>query len=265
MSTVTSKDGTSIAYERTGSGPALILVGGGLDDGSENAPLAPELAESFTVINYARRGRGESGDTPPYAVERDIEDLDALIAEAGGTAHVFGASSGGALCLEAAAAESAIDRIAVWEVPYGMTEDWRQQWTAYLVEVGTAIDEGRRGDAAEAFLRLTGASEEDIAGIRSSEWWPGMEALAHTLVYDGACLGDGVVPTARLATIARPTLALTGTAMDPHLQAMPIDFHEAADAIVAAMPNAERGILDTTSHMVDAKVIAPALDRFLSV
>lgn len=117
---VTSNDGTTIAYDREGSGPAVILVGGALDEGVENAPLAPALAEHFTVYNYARRGRGASGFTEPYAVEREIEDLDALIAEAGGSAHLFGASSGGALALEAAAAGSAIDTIAVWEVPYAV-------------------------------------------------------------------------------------------------------------------------------------------------
>jgi len=122
MGRVTSADGTAIAYERTGSGPAVILVGGGLDDGAENAPLAPELAERFSVYNYARRGRADSGDTPPYALEREIEDLDALIAEAGGSAHLFGASSGGALVLEAAAAGSAVDRAAVYEVPYMVGE-----------------------------------------------------------------------------------------------------------------------------------------------
>jgi alpha-beta hydrolase superfamily lysophospholipase len=124
MNRVTSKDGTSIAYERQGSGPAVILVTGGLDDGSENAPLAAELAEHFSVYNYNRRGRGDSGDTPPYAVEREIEDIEALVAEAGGSAHLYGVSTGAALALEAA---------------------------------------------------------QDIAGVRSSPYWPGMEAIAHTL------------------------------------------------------------------------------------
>ena len=122
---VTSNDGTTIAYDRKGSGPAVVLVGGALDDGAENASLVPALAEHFTVYNYARRGRGASGFTEPYAVEREIEDLDALIAEAGGSAHLFGASSGGALALEAAAAGSAIDTIAVWEVPYAVGDDIR--------------------------------------------------------------------------------------------------------------------------------------------
>src|SRR3712207_5067507 len=114
----TSRDGTRIAYERAGSGPPLVLVGGGLDDGSENAPLVPLLARHFTVCNYARRGRGGSGDTPPYELRREIEDLDAIISELGGQAHVYAVSSGGALALEAAAAGSAIDELVVYEVPY---------------------------------------------------------------------------------------------------------------------------------------------------
>lgn len=120
---VTSDDGTTIADDRQGSGPAVVLVGGALDDGAENASLVPALAEHFTVYNYARRGRGASGFTEPYAAEREIEDLDASIAEAGGSAHGFGASSGGALALEAAAAGSAIDTIAVWEVPYAVGDE----------------------------------------------------------------------------------------------------------------------------------------------
>src|SRR5215207_2433121 len=110
MGRVTSNDGTSIAYDRKGTGPAVILVGGGLDDGSENAPLVPGLAEHLTVYNYARRGRGDSGDTLPYAVEREIEDIEALITEDGGSAHLYGVSSGGALVLEAAAAGVAVEK-----------------------------------------------------------------------------------------------------------------------------------------------------------
>ena len=123
MDRVTSKDGTSIAYHRQGGGPAVILVGGGLDDGSENAPLVPELASQFTVVNYARRGRGASTDTQPYAVAREIEDVQALIAAVGGRAHVYGASSGGALALEAAAAGLDTDRLVIYEVPYENARD----------------------------------------------------------------------------------------------------------------------------------------------
>ena len=119
MAYLTSADGTSIAYQRDGSGPAVVLVGGGLDDGTENAPLARELANHFTVYNFARRGRGDSGDTRPYAVEREIDDIAAIIGTAGGSAHLFGVSSGGMFGLEAAAAGLLVGRLAVYEVPYG--------------------------------------------------------------------------------------------------------------------------------------------------
>src|SRR5918995_5747489 len=141
MGRVTSNDGTSIAYDRRGTGPAVILVGGGLDDGSENAPLVPELAEHFTVYNYARRGRGDSGDTLPYAVEREIEDIEALITEAGGSAHLYGVSSGGALVLEAAAAGTAVDKLAVYEVPYNMADDWPQRWRQYVEKLEAVLAE----------------------------------------------------------------------------------------------------------------------------
>ena len=178
MTHVTSKDGTSIAYDRQGSGPAVILVGGGLDDGAENAPLAAELARSFTVYNYARRGRGDSGDTLPYALEREIEDLEALIAEAGGSAHLYGVSSGGAL--EAAAAGVAADRIGVYELPYSVAEDMAALWRGYVQQLDAALAGGDRGGAVELFMRVAGASEESISSARSLPVWPSLEALAHT-------------------------------------------------------------------------------------
>ena len=121
----------SIAYDRQGGGPPVILVGGALDDGSENAPLATELAERFTVYNYARRGRGESGDTAPYAVQRELEDIAALIAVAGGSAHLFGVSSGGMFALEAAAAGLQIERLAVYKVPYDPSDNAPQRYREY--------------------------------------------------------------------------------------------------------------------------------------
>jgi pimeloyl-ACP methyl ester carboxylesterase len=256
MSRVTSKDGTSIAYDRQGGGPAVILVGGGLVDPLtgragrwENAPLAAELAGRFTVYNYDRRGRGDSGDTPPYAVDRELEDIDALLAEAGGSAHLYGVSSGGALALEAAAAGIAVDRLAVYEVPYGAS-----RWRAYVEQLEALLAEGRRGAAVELFMRVAGASEEDIVGARSSPVWPGLEAIAHTLAYDAACLGDGQPPTARLATITRPTLVATGGGQE--------FFEQAADAIAASLPQAERLTIQGQTHLVDPKALAPVLQRF---
>jgi pimeloyl-ACP methyl ester carboxylesterase len=251
------------SYEPLGSGPAVILVGGAFVDRSENAPLATELAERFTVYNYDRRGRGHSGDTPPYAVQREIEDLDALIAVAGGSAHLYGISSGGALVLEAAAAGSAVDKLAVYEVPYNMADDGPQRHREYVKQLEGFLAEGRRGDAAELFMRLAGASEEMIAGARNSPMWPGLEAIAPTLAYDAACMGDNHPPTARLAQITRPTLVVTGGGSPESFVGGGGDFFaQAADAIAATIPHAMRQTLAGQTHMVDPKALAPVLERF---
>jgi hypothetical protein len=243
--TVTSSDGTRIAYDRQGDGPALILVGGGLDDGSENVPLAAELARSFTVFNYARRGRGDSGDTQPYALEREIEDLEALVAEAGGSAHAYGVSSGGALALEAAAGGVAFERLAVYEVPYSIGEDAVRRWREYTVQLA-----GARGDEAiELFMRLAGSSEESIAAARRSPYWPA--ALAHTLAYDAACLRDGLPSV----TIEHPVLVATGGGME--------FFQLAGDALAASLPNAERLVIPRQGHVADPQAVAPVLEGFL--
>jgi hypothetical protein len=260
---VTSRDGTSIAYERRGSGPAVVLVGGGLDDGSENAALVPGLARHFTVYNYARRGRGESGDTAPYALAREIEDLAALVEEAGGSAHVFGASSGGALVLEAAAAGLAVDRIAVYEVPYMSDPAMAGHWAAYVDELTALLADDRRSDAVELFMRLAGSSSEDTQAARESPFWPGLTALAPTLVHDAACLGDGLPPVDRLARVTQPTLVATGGVPDQHMGGLRPDFFDtAADAVAAALPNAERRVVAGQSHVAEPTVFAAVLERF---
>jgi len=262
MHRLTSRDGTSIAYTRQGAGPAVILVGGGLDNGSENAPLAQELADRFTVFNYARRGRGESGDTVPYALQREIEDLEAVIAEAGGSACVYGVSTGGAL-VQAAAEGIAIDRLAVYEVPYNTSDEWSQQWLEYVRQLEAVLAEGRRGDAVELFMRLAGSSDEEVAGARSSPMWHGLEELAHTLAYDAACLGDGRPPVARLAKITRPTLVATGVGAR---EAAAADWvralDEVAEAVAASIPHAERVSLEGQMHVIEPKTFAPVLAQF---
>jgi pimeloyl-ACP methyl ester carboxylesterase len=271
MSRVTSKDGTSIAYERMGSGPAVILVGGGLVDPVtgragrwENAPLAAALAEWFTVYNYDRRGRGDSGDTLPYDLQREIEDIQALIAGAGGSAHLYGVSSGGALALEAAAAGVAIDRLAVYEVPYSVDDYAAQAWQEYVEQLDTALSEGRRGDAVALFMLLAGSSEDQVASARSSPMWPGLEAIADTLAYDARCLGDGRPPTSGLARITVPTLVATGGGSpDSHVGELPVRFYDqAADAIAASVPHAERQTIEGQTHVVDPKAMAAVLRRF---
>ncbi len=265
---VTSSDGTTIAYDRQGRGPAVVLVGGALDDGAENASLVPALAEHFTVYNYARRGRGASGFTEPYAVEREIEDLDALIAEAGGSAHVFGASSGGALALEAAAAGSAIDTIAVWEVPYAVGDDMRPQIEEYVADTRRAFDAGRDEEVLELFMRLSGASDDNIAARKAAgkqtSHWADSVALAHTLVHDSVFHNRYQLPTDRLATITQPVLVTTGGPITvPYMAGLPSDyFDRAADVLADLLPHARRRTLDGPDRVVDPHILVPLLLRF---
>lgn len=265
MPKVTSQDGTEIAYDKQGQGPAVILVGGGLDDGTELAPLVPELAaKQFTVFNYARRGRGKSGDTQPYAVEREVEDIEALIAEAGGLASLYGVSSGGALALEAVAAGlSGVDKVGVYEVPYNIAEDWPGKWRKYKEDIQTAFAAGRRDEVIEAFMRLTGSSNEEIEGLKSSPYWEPMISLVHTLLYDADCLGNGQPPVSRFARITQPTLVATGTdARQPGAAVWVLALDDAADAIAASIPNAKRQVLEGQSHVADPKAVALVLERF---
>jgi pimeloyl-ACP methyl ester carboxylesterase len=261
MDHVVSDDGTPIAYERSGEGPPVILVGG-LVGRTENVPLAQALAEHFTVYIYDQRGRGNSGDTQPYSLRREIEDLGAVMTLAGGAAHVYGASAGGALGLEAAAAGLPIARLAVYEVSYGIT-DGPEQWRQYIRALEKLLADGRRGDAFALFMRTAGAPEHDIEAARRSPAWPSLEAVAHTLVYGAACLGDGQPPTERLAQITCPTLVLTGTEMDPHMSELPQDvFRRTAAALAEAVPGVRLQALAGQNHMVEAQVLAPVLDSF---
>ena len=183
---------TRIAFTVKGDGPRVVLVGGGATDRSENAPLATALAaRGFTAVNYDRRGRGESADGAPYAVAREIEDLAGLAPR-----FVVGVSSGGALALEAAVAGVAIERLAVYEVPYNVDRAWPPRWRAYVEELEALLAAGRRGDAFAHFMRLAEVPEADIEAARGAPFWPDLEALAPTLAYDAACLGDGHPPRA---------------------------------------------------------------------
>lgn len=260
--TAVSKDGTAISFERAGTGPAMVLVGGGLTDRSENTPLVPALAEHFTVVNYDRRGRGASGDAASYDVGREVEDIDTLIAATGGTAHLYGVSSGGALALEAAAAGSAVGRVAVYEVPYNVAPDWPLAWTAYTDELDRALAAGDKGAALAAFLRVTGTPDEDITGMRTAPFWPDLEATAHTLQYDAACLGTGQPPIDRLTSIRQPVLVLTGDQRPPDAARWVLALDEAGDAIAAAIPRAERETLAGQGHVADPDVVATRLAEF---
>lgn len=265
MSPVTSRDGTPIAFDRTGRGQAVILANGGLADRSENAPLAAELAERFTVYNYDRRGRGGSGDTPPYAVQREVEDIAALLAEAGGAAHLYGPSAGGGLVLRAAAAGLPIGRLAVYYVPYCVASDAAQRARTFVDHLGPTLAGGRAGDALALFMWFAGSTQDDIAGARQSPMWPGLLAIEHTIAYDAACMGDYQPPVSLLSKITQSTLASTGDVLDTHMTGLPSDlFERAAEAITQNVPDAQRHRLPGQTHMVDATALAPVLARFFT-
>ena len=250
-----SRDGTPIAYTSSGQGPAVILVSGAMSTGAAMVPLAGLLSARFTVVGYDRRGRGESGDTAPYAVAREVEDLAALIEVAGGEAALYGMSSGGALVLEAAASGLPVRQVAVYEPPFAMDEADTERRAEYTRNLTRALGEGRRGEAVELFLRLTGLAEAMIQGARQSPMWQAMEALAPSLAYDDAVLGDGRIPQNRLAAVPVPVLALAGGAS-------PAWMREAARAVADAAPRGTYRALEDQTHMVDPNVLAPVLTDF---
>ena len=258
MDNVTSKDGTTIAFDRLGDGPPVILVSGGSVDRGANASLADVLARQFTVYNYDRRGRGPSGDTQPYAIQREIEDIDAVLGAAGASAGLYGSSSGAALALEAAAAGVPIVKLALWEPPYivGKGRPRPDPDTASIYRKFVA--EGRRGDAVEYFMaKVVGMPAEFVGFARSQPWWPAQEALAHTLAYDAEIMGDYSIPTDRIAKIAVPTLVLTGGASFDWMV-------DTGQAIVDALPNGRRQALEGQSHDVSADVLGPVLAEFFA-
>jgi pimeloyl-ACP methyl ester carboxylesterase len=259
---VISNDGTTIAYEIAGSGPTVVLVGGGLTDRTENAPLVPVFAEHVTVIDYDRRGRGASGDTAPYAVAREVEDIGALIDAIGGRAYLFGVSSGGALALEAAMAGLAVAKVGVYEIPWNVDADWPDVWRGYVERLDQALVVEHRGAAFEAFLRVTGTPDEEIAGMRAAPLWGDLEAIADTLPYDAACLGNGQPPIGRLGTIRQPVLVLAGDDRPAEAPGWVRALDNAADAMASAIPVAERDTLARQSHVPDPAVVANRLVSF---
>ncbi|MFJ3308133.1 alpha/beta fold hydrolase [Streptomyces sp. NPDC086549] len=254
---IISRDGTRIAYERRGRGPTVVLVSGAMSTGATVAPLAARLADRCTVVPYDRRGRGASGDTAPYAVAREVEDLAALIEAVGGDAALYGISSGGALALEAAASGLPVRQVAVYEPPFAVHEDGAKERAEYTRNLTEALAQGRRGDAVEHFLRLTGLAEGMIRGARQSPMWADMEAIAPTLAYDDSVMGDGLVPRDRLTAITVPVLAVAG-------RASPAWLREAARAVAEAAPEGTYRTLEDQTHMVDPDVLAPVLAEFFT-
>jgi alpha-beta hydrolase superfamily lysophospholipase len=255
--TVRSSDGPEIAYDCSGDGPAVVMVGAGPTDRTANSPLAALLSTQFTVFNYDRRARGNSGDTPPFVVDREYDDLAAVIDAAGGSAFVYGTSGGAAIALEAAARGLGIGKLGLWEPPYVLDDEPTRPPADYGAQLAAAVAEGRPGEAVQLFFtQAAGLPAEFVAPMRDQPFWPAMEKLAPALVYDAAIMGDFRLPTERLATVRVPTLVLDG-GMTPWMS-------RSADAAAALVPGAERRTLTGQPHNVDAAAIMPPLVEFFA-
>jgi pimeloyl-ACP methyl ester carboxylesterase len=252
---VRSADGTPIAVERSGDGPALVIVNGAFSPRGAGAGLAALLDSDFTIYRYDRRGRGDSGDADAYAVEREVEDLDAVIAAAGGQAFAFGHSSGAALALETAAAGAGVGGLVAHEPPYvpgpGTSHETADVFAALVAA-------GRREDVAERFLRNTGMPAELVEQTRAGPGWPGMVGLAHTLPYDVRICNRGVVPVERLSQISCPVLATAGSLS-------PAWALEAAQTIAGSVADGEWRALEGQAHNVAPEILAALMRERFSI
>jgi pimeloyl-ACP methyl ester carboxylesterase len=265
MQTVTSKDGTTIAYDRLGEGPAVILVGGALSQRHGKPDKMDELARllaerGFTVINYDRRGRGDSGDTKPYAVEREIEDIEALIEAAGGSASLWGWSSGATLALRAAGAGLAVEKVAAYEPPFMVDPEDHLPAPGYrkLLEELAAAD--RRADAVKYFMRdVVGVPAPFVVLMRLMPMWKGLKEVAHTLPYDMAVIGDTMagrlLRPEEWASVRAPALVAYGAKTTSALR-------KGSQQIAEVLPNATLQALPGQSHNVSMKLLAPAIAEF---
>jgi len=265
MRQVRSKDGTAIAYDQIGTGQPVILVDGAFCNRSFGPmpKLAPLLAPHFTVFSYDRRGRGDSGDTAPYAVEREIEDIKALIDAAGGSALLYGTSSGAVLALRAAASGLNVRKLALHEPPLVLRGSPPPLPPDHMDQIREMVASGRRGDAVKSFMRMVGVPAIFIPVMRIMPGvWPKLTAVAHTLPYDFAILGNGGAGNPlstelkrALASIKVPTLMVIGGKSPPWMV-------HTVQVFADAIPGAKTRLLEGQQHNVAAKAIAPVLVEF---
>jgi pimeloyl-ACP methyl ester carboxylesterase len=256
-----SADGTAIAFERQGRGRSLVLVGGAFSTRVTAAGLAAALAPHLAVVTYDRRGRGTSGDSSSYAVEREVEDLSALIRLVGGHASLFGHSSGAILALEAARLGAPVDRVVAYEPPF-IASGFPRPGADLAERLRSLVAEGCRDDAVVLFQsEAIGLPPQVIQGLRGTAMWSGLVSLAHTLPYDVEITGPGnVLPAARLAEIRVPTLVISGTASMPWML-------QGTRAVAAAIPGARHLTLEGADHgtpLAHPEVVIPPLLDFLS-
>ncbi len=261
MRTTLSSDGTKIAYDTAGSGPLLVLVDGALCTRriGPGKGLSRQLARHFTVVNYDRRGRGDSGDTGAYEVEREVEDLLAVIEASGGQAFVFGQSSGAVLALHAAARSPQITRLAVYEAPFIVDDTRAPTSPEYHQKLIDLLARGKRGPAVRLFLGLVGLPRPLIAGMRFTPYWPRLKAIAPTLSYDSLITAEHQqgrpLPPNLWAAATMPTLVLRGGASEPWMR-------NGMQALADTLPHAALRTLDGQTHNLRPKVVAPHLVRF---
>lgn len=256
MPHVTSPDGTRIAFERTGEGPPLILVepAGHYRDFTAFGDLVPLLAADFTVYTYDRRGRGESTDTPPYAPDREVDDLAALIAAAGGSANVYGYSSGALLAVHAAARGLPVDRLALLEPPL-QDDDADPPDQVLTAELAKLVDAGCHADAVAHFHRSIGVPDEYIDELRGTPGWAKMASVARTLVYD--CVLSGATTPAVFGSVGTQTLVLDSLGSTDDLTGW-------AATVAAWLPHGTARSLVGEWHTVPGETLAPVLTEFFS-
>ncbi|GLF94803.1 alpha/beta hydrolase [Streptomyces yaizuensis] len=252
-----SGDGTLIAYEQWGDGPPVVLVGGPLGTAATDAPLAALLSARFRVVTYDRRGRGASGESGTYRVEREIDDLAAVIEETGGSASVHGMSSGGVLALRAAAAGVPVTQLSVYEPPFHPAVRPAQRPPEQVRRMRLLLAAGRRADALALFLTDAGTPPETLARMRGSALWEVLESVAHTLPYDHEVMGNGSVPTGLLGRVATRVMVVDGGASPPWTR-------DAARLVARALPRGRHRTLTGQTHEVAPHVLAPLLVDFLS-
>jgi pimeloyl-ACP methyl ester carboxylesterase len=256
MHATISADGTRIAYDRYGEGPPVVLVAGAFNTRTTTEPVAVALQDRFTVLNVDRRGRGDSGDTAPYAVQREIEDLDAVIAEAGGSAAVFGYSSGATLALRAAA-HVPITRLALYDAPFVVDDSRPKLPPDFAQELDGLVASGRRGDAVELYQRVAiGIPDDVVVQMRRAPFRPGLAEIAHTLVYEATLVGDLSLPTELIEAITAPTLVIDGEHSPPIM-------NPAADTLARTLPDGRHRTLAGEGHDLAPDALAPLLEEFL--
>ncbi|MGB8891198.1 MAG: alpha/beta hydrolase [Methanoregula sp.] len=261
MQTVISKDGTQIAFDKIGQGPALILVGGAFHSRSIDprmTQLARLLSKYYTTYHYDRRGRGDSTDAQPYAVDREIEDISALIKDSGRSVYLFGMSSGAVLALHAAAQGLDIKKLAVYEPPFNSgNDDARKAAERYTKQLNLLLLENRRSEAVELARRSWGTPPNIIAVMKQTPAWSMFESVAPTLAYDNEIMGDGSLPEKLVASVTIPLLVIDGGASL-------LSMRNAAKGVKDAAPRAQYRTLEGQTHEYDPAVLAPVLIEFFS-